>query len=322
MIQVWREANLAGAYLSQIPVSTDGLSKTQKFLNQTSEYSYYLFRKNLKDNDLTDEQLDKLNELHNYSIEVKNTLNQLSEDINAEKLNWDELDYNPSTMFSKEISNISKDGFKSIEENFEKYDGLIYDGAYSEHITNTSKKGLSGENVDEEKAKEIAQNFAGNENIKVIEANGLSENGTIECYTFTITLNNHENKMTVAISKKGGHIVFSDYNRTIEEEKISDEKADELAKRYLESKNFKNMEKTYYTKQAGIMTINYAYKQDDIIVYPDLIKIKVALDNGDILGIETTGYLNNHERRNLDTKNIISIEKATEKINKNIEIQN
>ena len=124
-------------------------------------------------------------------------------------------------MFSKEISNISKDGFKSIEENFEKYDGLIYDGAYSEHITNTSKKGLSGEDVDEEKAKEIAQNFAGNENIKVIEANGLSENGTIECYTFTITLNNNKNKMTVAISKKGGHIVFSDYNRTIEEEKIS-----------------------------------------------------------------------------------------------------
>lgn len=322
LIQVWREANLAGAYLSQIPVSTDGLSKTQKFLNQTSEYSYYLFRKNLKDNDLTDEQLDKLNELHNYSMEIKNTLNQLSEDINAEKLNWDELDYNPSTMFSKEISNISKDGFKSIEENFEKYDGLIYDGAYSEHITNTSKKGLSGEDVDEEKAKEIAQNFAGNENIKVIEANGLSENGTIECYTFTITLNNNENKMTVAISKKGGHIVFSDYNRTIEEEKISDEKADELAKKYLESKNFKNMEKTYYTKQAGIMTINYAYKQDNIIVYPDLIKIKVALDNGDILGIETTGYLNNHERRNIDTKNIISKEKATEKINKNIEIQN
>ena len=34
-------------------------------------------------------------------------------------------------------------------------------------------------------------------------------------------------------------------------------------------------------------------------MYPDLIKVKVALDNGDILGIETTGYLNNHCNRDL-----------------------
>ena len=36
-------------------------------------------------------------------------------------------------------------------------------------------------------------------------------------------------------------------------------------------------------------------EENDIIVYPDLIKVKVALDDGTILGIESTGYLNNHE---------------------------
>ena len=81
------------------------------------------------------------------------------------------------------------------------------------------------------------------------------------------------------------------------------------------------MEKTYYTKQAGIMTINYACKEDDAIIYPDLIKVKVALDNGEILGIETTGYLNNHEKSNIDKKGIINKEKAKEKINKDIEIE-
>lgn len=322
LTQVWRETNLAAAYLSQVPVSTEGLSKTEKFLNQTSEYTYSLFRKNLKGEDLTDEELDKLNELHDYSMEVKNTVNQLSEDVNAGRLNWDELDYNASSMFSKEVDNISKDGFDTIESNFEEYDGLIYDGAYSEHITNDSKKGLTGDDVDEEKAKTIVTDFVGNDNIKTINSDGLSENGNIECYTFTVTLNdNGQNIMTVAISKKGGHIVFSDYNRNVEEETITEDKADELAKKFLYSRGYNNLEKTYYTKQGGIMTINYAYKQDDVIIYPDLIKIKVALDNGDILGIETTGYLNNHENRNLNTKDVISKEKAKENINKNIEIQ-
>ena len=35
LIQVWRETNLASAYLSQVPISVEGLSNTQKFLNQT-----------------------------------------------------------------------------------------------------------------------------------------------------------------------------------------------------------------------------------------------------------------------------------------------
>ena len=322
LILIWRETNLAGSFLSQIPISTEGLSKTQKFLNQASEYSYSLFRKNARGENLTDAELDKLNELHDYSMEVKDTLNQLSDDINSEKLNWDDLDFNVSTMFEKETSNVSKDGFDTIEHNFEQYDGLIYDGAYSEHIINDSKKGLTGEDIEEQEAQIIAERFIEQKNIFKTSSNGLSENGNIECYSFNITLNDEEkSNMEIAISKKGGHIVFTNYNRTIGEEMISEEEADDFAKRFLESKEYKDLQKTYYTKQAGIMTINYAGTQDDVIVYPDLIKVKVALDNGDVLGIETTGYLNNHEKRNLSKLNIISKEKAKQNINKNINIE-
>ena len=43
------------------------------------------------------------------------------------------------------------------------------------------------------------------------------------------------------------------------------------------------MKETYYLKQEGMLTINYAYEQDGVIMYPDLIKVKVALDDGRIL---------------------------------------
>ena len=71
------------------------------------------------------------------------------------------------------------------------------------------------------------------------------------------------------------------------------------------------MKETYYLKQDGIVTINYAYKQDEVTVYPDLIKLKVALDNGEIMGIETKGYLNSHEKRKIDDIKV-SKEKAKE----------
>ena len=72
-------------------------------------------------------------------------------------------------------------------------------------------------------------------------------------------------------------------------------------------------------KQDGIVTINYAYTQNDIVIYSDLIKVKVALDNGEVLGIETTGYLNNHTDRNISTPKI-SKEEAKKNLNKNLQI--
>ena len=76
------------------------------------------------------------------------------------------------------------------------------------------------------------------------------------------------------------------------------EKADELAKEFLSKHGYADMKETYYLKQNGIVTINYAYNQNSengmVVMYPDLIKVKVALDDGSVLGIETTGYLNSH----------------------------
>lgn len=46
-----------------------------------------------------------------------------------------------SVAFAQQVSNISKDSFGNMEENFHEYSGLIYDGAFSEHMTKSEKKG-------------------------------------------------------------------------------------------------------------------------------------------------------------------------------------
>ena len=54
---VWREANLALTSLTALPINSYELENTSKFLNQVSEYSYSLYTKNLKDEELTDEDM-------------------------------------------------------------------------------------------------------------------------------------------------------------------------------------------------------------------------------------------------------------------------
>lgn len=151
-----------------------------------------------------------------------------------------------------------------------------------------------------------------------LTSNGLIKNAQIPYYDFSIDFT-EEKGASVAISKKGGHIIYASLDRKVEENKISQEEADEKAKEFLEAKEFFNMKETYYMKEENIVTINYAYEQDGVIMYPDLIKVKVALDDGEILGIETTGYLNSHTEREL-VEEQISLEEARENINENLEI--
>lgn len=321
LTEVWRAANLAQVYLAQLPVSSTELANTSKFLNQVSEYSYSLSKKNIYNEKLTQEDLNNLKELHEYSKNFKNMLDQLSTDMSENRISWKELTKNTEIAFAQQVDNLSATTFKNLNDNFGEYAGLIYDGAFSEHITSAEKKGLTGEEIDEEKAKQIAKDFISEDRIDEINSNGLVENGDIQVFDFNVKLNDGDdnNPLTISISKKGGHIVNMNYNRKVDTEVISQEEANNKGKEFLQSHGFENMKETYYLKEEGVITINYAYNQDNVVVYPDLVKLKIALDNGEILGLEANGYLDNHTTRKISKINI-SKEQAKSDLNKNLEI--
>ena len=187
LTHVWREANLAQAYLGMLPIESQELENTEKFLNQASEYSYSLLRKNIEGEGLTDEDINKIKELYNYSNDLANTLNEMADELNNGTLTWEDLMKNTE---SSEIAEVST--FEVVEENFHEFTGLIYDGAFSEHITSSEKRGLTGDEIDEERAKQIAEEFIGKDKIKNTQNNGYVENGDIPVYRFEMTTNEEQ----------------------------------------------------------------------------------------------------------------------------------
>ena len=313
LTHVWREANLARAYLGMLPIESQELENTEKYLNQVGEYSYSLSRKNIEGTRLTDEDISKIKEMYNYSNDLANTLNEMADELNNGILTWEDLMKNTE---GSEIAEVST--FDVVEENFHEYTGLIYDGAFSEHLISSEKKGLIGDDIDEETAKNKAEEFIGKDRIKNTQNNGYVENGDIPVYRFEMTLNDNQ-KIGISISRKGGHVVYLISNREIGEIQLDEQEAIAKGKEYLTSKGFNNMQETYYMKQDGFITINYAYKQGDVIIYADLIKVKIALDNGEVIGLETTGYLNNHYNRTIPNSKI-SVESARKNISAKVQI--
>ena len=131
-----------------------------KILNQYN-YEYYVLDNPTVDDveyDSLTRELKNLEQLHNYSESLEDTLNQLVWDIENNSISWNDLIKNGKEQFSQSV-NSNLDMFNTLEENFHEYSGLIYDGAFSEHLLSKEPKGIVGEEISKDTAKEKIYEF-------------------------------------------------------------------------------------------------------------------------------------------------------------------
>ena len=124
-----------------------------------------------------------------------------------------------------------------------------------------------------------------------------STKGNIVTFNFTAKVQGYDEPVYVQITEIKGYTVYVLNNRNIEKANFSRKQAIETADKFLKEKGYENMMPTYSLKTDNTVLINYASVQDGVVMYPDLIKVKVALDNGDIVGFDSAHYLTlNHQR--------------------------
>jgi germination protein YpeB len=49
----------------------------------------------------------------------------------------------------------------------------------------------------------------------------------------------------------------------------------------------------------NIATINFVYDQNGVLIYPDMVKVRVNLDNGKVEGFEGLSFIANHKDRQI-----------------------
>lgn len=318
LTEVWREANLAENSLAKIPITHMTLTSANKFLNQVSDYSYSLTNKTIEDKSLTEEEFKNIKMLYDNCKTLNTTLASLSSDMGSGTLSWEELtkkEKNPD--LAQEVANLSQDNFGNIEKNLQDYEGLIYDGPFSDHMTSPEPKGLGEEQYDEEMAEEVFYKFANRNDIQNLQYNGIVD-GNVRAHSFTGTYDDGTN-VYMDISETGGKVIFISRNREPQYSMIDVEQAKKTALDYLNKHGYESMEESYYMMDLNSVTINFAYTQNGVICYPDLIKVKVALDDGEILGMEAQGYLNSHTVRDFKEPKI-DVNEARKLVNKDVEI--
>ena len=68
----------------------------------------------------------------------------------------------------------------------------------------------------------------------------------------------------------------------------------------------------------NVYTINFAYEQNGVVIYSDLIKIRVCAQTKQVLGLEATSYYQNHTERVIE-KPLLTKSDAVKKISSSID---
>lgn len=315
LADIWKQANLAKECLEQIPVGQNSMANASKYLTQVSDFSYTLMKQNISDIKLTEEEYEKLKHIYEDSSKLSSKMSDIYDDLNAGRIKWDELEkIGNEKLPDNDISN----SISEVGKTFQNYEGLIYDGAFSDHLLSSEPKSLSQKEISEDDAKKyIEEVILNDEKIEKIEFKGES-NGKIELYNFDVTLDSKQ-KRTISITKNDCKLYLMIGDKKVKEQNISVDEAKKRGMEFLNKLGIDNMIETYYQKTENMIVINYAATQDDVILYPDLIKVKISLDDGKVYGVEAAGYIFNHTARN-NLRPSISQEKAKSILNSSLEI--
>ena len=299
------ETEISKSALSQLP-SSARLDTLNRFLSQAGNYAFAISAKLYSGEKIPGD----------FQVNITalcETAQKVSKIVNTAQINFDNPDYWVKEIEEKIDSDIDENltvSLQKIEGELNDYPTLVYDGPYSDHLFNQSPAVLTGaKEITKQNAADIACFFSETDDVAFFS----EDKGKIEAYRF-----GNEN-CNIAVSKMGGYVTYMRKNREINNNILSYNQALSKAKRFLEKNSLNNFLETYYFIDEGVCVINFAFLDGETVCYTDLIKIGIAMDNGEVMLYEASGYLSNHKPRAFETA-ILTPEKAKEKVSKELKI--
>lgn len=297
--------------IASLPLSSDNIVESVRFINQMSGYAQVLQEKLASGGELTESDLSTLNDMHESLTEMKKYLNQMSE-----RMIYGYNILSESSRINGDYDNFSLD-FAQIQSDDTQYPTMIYDGPFSDSVVNQKVKGLQGGEISKEEAYKIVDSFF--KNIASLQYQGQT-NGKFNTYNFSI-LNTDNQKIYVQVTKIGGKILTVSGNVESDVKNIDYQQAEKIALDFAKENGIEDATVVWHEELNDQTYFNIAPKQKNIILYPDLVKVKIDLENGNVIGYDAMSYWLNHTDRALSSASV-TVEVAKANVDSSFEVKN
>ena len=312
LAEVVKNAQMAESAISSLPITQNSLADSVKFINQLGGYSTSVMENLASEPQLNEEEKDNLQKLHNSLVEMKGKLSEY-----MQKMQKGEVSITSENLKLQDGSNSFTVNLSMVKEVSVEYPTMIYDGPFSDSENDYVVRGLKGEEVDKSTAyNSVVKSF---KNIDSLEYAG-EINSNFQTINFDLKTTDEHN-LFVQVSKIGGHILtVSGYHEGEVQSEVSVDEGEKIALDFAKSNGISNVMVVWKAVLGDEAYYNIAPVQNDIILYPDLVKVKIDLASGTVIGYDATSYFINHIDRNL-TGEFISVAKAKQAIPDGFEVE-
>lgn len=307
------ESRCAKAALSEIESSELYTADIYKFLSQIGDYTNSVTTRLSSGEKVEKADSESMTALLSYAKELSSSLGSIRSDYYDGTLTFDKSKSNLSIYSDTDDVEIFSDSFSSAQQGLQNYPTLIYDGPFSDHMNSLKPKAVQAlSEVTRAEAKAYTSKILGVPESKIREES--DESGNLYLYRFST-----ENQ-TVGITKQGCKLCYIINSNYQGESTISQKSAIERGKKFLRELGYFSMSDNYFSTYDGVCTVNYAYEKSSAVCYPDLIKVGVSLETGEIVSFDARTYLMNHTDRKIEQQSEKALEKAREKVKSDLEI--
>lgn len=311
LLEASQNASEAEISIASLPLSQSDIQDTVKMVNQISGYTTTLADNLAKGGTLSEDEISTLTRVHESVVDLQNQLNEFARKMERGYSILDaSLDIDTdSNGFSRAIS--------SLKNNDIEYPTMIYDGPFSDSVVNSNIKGLKGDKISKEEAATKLEELY--KNAVKIDYQGET-NGKFSTYNYRVT-NSNEEELYIQMTQIEGHILTISGAGENGAQTIDYEAAKNIALEFAKENGIEDGEVVWNDTIKEDVYLNIAPKENGTILYPDLVKVKVNLVSGTVVGYDATSYFTNHTARTL-SKGSLSLADAKGKVPSKFTIEN
>lgn len=312
LVNVWRMTSEAQNEINQLPLTMLPFNKTEEFLSKISKLAYQTSIRDLDKDPLSDNEFKTLQVLYKDSGQISKDLQGVQDKVINSRLRWMDVE---TALANETKDNSIIDGFRTVDKTVGEYPELDWGPSVLSIKDKRSVKQLDGVPVTKEDIHRKAVKFADLGSNPEVQ---ITENGKgTEWASFTAKVKKSKGA-TIAMdfTQKGGVLISYTDERTIGDKKVSMEQSLEKADKFLQNKGYSNMTAVMADEYGNLGNFTYVRKQDEVLIYPEKMTVRVGLDNGEVTGFQASDFVYEHQEQRPVPKAKLTLNEARKKLNK------
>ena len=311
------QARLAELDLEKLPFAAEQDLNMTSFINRTAMEC--------------ERMLAKLRNGETLSAKDKETLAKLYETNHALRM---ELDKFVTEMTDDDMTQYLKDGKGRVADQMQRLEEMTLEenrAAFGEAVCGKGKKDMpknmpvtppkgEGAGIDAAKAEELCYRYFSDYNIREYQCVGETVSHGYSAYN----VQGYDDKGTLLfaeVSQNDGALLRFDYYEDCNEETFDLYNAERIAEQFLEKLGYDDMEVVRFRNNGTTTDFTFLYEDDDIVYYPDEIRVKVCRTRGVITGMDATKYIQNHKENRAEPQVKLNLAQAQSKLYEGLAVE-